>query len=106
MFIENLLDEKLRGNKLLSIFRVSKKKLLKSGKFNMVLIRLDANQEIPPHPEPYAVAFIILEGQGVFTTKAGEFTLKKNSMISMKAHEIRGIKALDNLVIVGIQDGH
>ena len=106
MFIENLLDQKLRGNKLLSIFRVSKKKLLKSGKFNIVLVRLDENQEIPPHPEPYTVAFIILEGEGIFTTREGEFKLRKNSMISMKANEIRGIKALENMVIVGIQDGH
>ncbi len=105
MFIENLLDEKLR-NKLFSLYKVNKNNLLKSGKFNIVIISLDEKQKIPPHPEPYGVAFIVLEGKGIFSTKDGEFTLKKNSMIFMKANEIRGIKALEKLVIVGIQDGH
>ena len=83
MFIENLLDEKLLGKarKWLSHYHVTKKNLVKSGKFNMVLVCLEENQEIPPHPEPYGVAFIVLEGEGIFTTNDGEYTLKKNVMI-------------------------
>ena len=108
MHVENLLDEKILGKarKLLSHYHVTKKKLIKSGKFNMMLISLTENQKIPPHPEPYGVAFIVLEGDGIFTTSEGEFKLTKNGMIFMKANEIRGIKALTKLVIVGVQDGH
>jgi quercetin dioxygenase-like cupin family protein len=101
MFIENLLE-----NKQFSKYQVNKKDIIKSEKFNIVFICLDKNQEILPHPEPYGVAFIVLEGEGIFTTKDGEFKLKRNSMIFIRANEIRGIKSLDKLVIIGIQDGH
>ena len=101
MFIENLLE-----NKQFSKYQVNKKDIIKSEKFNIVFICLDKNQEILPHPEPYGVAFIVLEGKGIFTTKDGEFKLKRNSMIFIRANEIRGIKSLDKLVIIGIQDGH
>jgi len=101
MYIENLL-----AKKEFSIDQLIKKDIIKSEKFNIVFICLNKNQEILPHPEPYGVAFIVLEGKGIFTTKNGEFKLKKNSMLYVNANEIRGIKSLDKLVILGIQDGH
>ena len=106
MFFENLLDKNvldgISKNRLGAVF----KNLVKSGKYNVVIVKLDEGSEIPPHPEPYAVTFIVIEGEGVFTTKDGEFSLKKDSMISMKKKGIRGIKALKTLTIIGIQDGH
>jgi len=60
--------------------------------------------EIPPHPEDYGVLLTVLEGKGIFTDFNGEFTLTKNQSIYMKKDEIRGIKAIENLVILGIQD--
>jgi quercetin dioxygenase-like cupin family protein len=101
MFIENLLEKKQFSKN-----QIIKKDLLKAGKFNIVIVCLDATQEISPHPEPYSVAFIVLEGEGLFTSKDGVFRLTKNSMIFILANEIRGIKALDKLIILGIQDGH
>lgn len=46
----------------------------------------------------------VLEGKGIFTDINGKITLTKNQSIYMKKDEIRGIKALDNLVVLGIQD--
>jgi quercetin dioxygenase-like cupin family protein len=60
--------------------------------------------EIPPHPEDYGVLLTVLEGKGIFTDINGEFTLTKNQSIYMKKDEIRGIKAMENLVVLGIQD--
>ena len=80
--------------------------ILKSAKFNIVLVCLETNQEIPPHPEPYGVFFLVLEGEGVFTNSDGSFELRRGSAIFMKKDEIRGIKCLDRMVILGVQDGH
>ena len=83
------------------------KRIVKSKKkFNIVRVCLEKGLEIEPHPEPYAVFFLVLEGSGIFTNKAGEFELKKNDFIFIKADEIRGIKCLENLVVLGVQDGH
>ena len=77
-----------------------------SGSFNVALISLVKGQEIPPHPEPYAVFFVVMSGSGIFTDKDGEVELKKDDCIFMGANEIRGIKCLSDLVILGIQDKH
>ena len=87
--------------------RPALKRIAKSKKkFKIVRISLEKGVEIEPHPEPYAVFFLVLNGSGIFTNKAGEFELKKNDFIFIKADEIRGIKCLENLVIIGVQDGH
>ncbi len=82
------------------------KKMIRYKKFNIVRICLDKNLEIKPHPEPYAVFFYVIEGSGVFTSIEGEFILKKSDSIFIKAKKTRGIKALENLVVLGVQDGH
>ena len=81
-------------------------RMKRSKKFNTVRICLGKNLEIKPHPEPYAVFFYVIEGSGVFTCKKGEFILNQGDSIFMKAKETRGIKALENLVVFGVQDGH
>jgi len=44
--------------------KVSMKKLLDVGGFNLALVCLDAGQEIPPHPEAYDAVFYLIEGRG------------------------------------------
>ena len=44
-----------------------KKDLLKTTNFNVVLICLEAGQEIPSRPEPYGVCFYVINGKGLFT---------------------------------------
>jgi len=68
------------------------------------LICLKKGLEIPPHPEDYAVFLMVIEGKGVFTDKEGRHTLEKNQSIYMKKDEVRGIKAEEDLIILGIQD--
>jgi len=57
------------------------KKIIKSKKFNVVRVCLEKGVEIKPHPEPYAVFFLVLEGSGIFHSKQGEFELKKNDSL-------------------------
>jgi len=83
------------------------KKIVKSKKkFNIVRVCLEKGLEIEPHPEPYAVFFLVLDGSGIFTKNVEEVKLKKNDFIFIEADEIRGIKCLENLVVLGVQDGH
>ena len=80
--------------------------VLRSERFNLVLVCLEANHEIPPHPEPYAVFFLVLQGEGVFTSSKGSFALRRGSAIFIEKDEIRGIKCLDRMIVLGVQDGH
>ena len=82
------------------------KTIIKSKKFNINRVCLETGLEIEPHPEPYAVFFLVLEGSGIFTSEAGEVTLKKNGFVFIKEDEIRGIKTLESLVFLAVQDGH
>jgi quercetin dioxygenase-like cupin family protein len=44
-----------------------KKDLLKTAGSNIVLVCLETGQQIPPHPEPNAVVFVVLQGEGTIT---------------------------------------
>lgn len=81
-----------------------KKHFLNSKGFHSALICLKKGLEIPPHPEDYAVFLMIIEGKGLFTDNEGKHALEKNQSIYMKKDEIRGIKAEEDLVILGVQD--
>jgi len=81
-----------------------KKHFLNSKGFHTALICLKKGVEIPPHEEDYAVFLMVLEGKGVFTDINGEHVLSKNQGIYMKKDEIRGIKAEEDLVVLGVQD--
>jgi quercetin dioxygenase-like cupin family protein len=81
-----------------------KRHFLNAEGFHAALICLKSGVEIPPHPEDYGVLLTVLEGKGIFTDINGKFTLIKNQSIYMKKDEIRGIKAIENLVVLGTQD--
>jgi quercetin dioxygenase-like cupin family protein len=81
-----------------------KRHFLNAKGFHAALICLKSGVEIPAHPEDYGVLLTVLDGKGVFTDINGEFTLTKNQSIYIKKDEIRGIKAEEDLVVLGIQD--
>ena len=81
-----------------------KRHFLNTKGFHAALICLKSGVEIPPHPEDHGVLLTVLDGKGIFTDINGEFTLTKNQSIYIKKDEIRGIRAIENLVVLGIQD--
>lgn len=101
MYIKNLV---LKGK--FSSENPNKEDIIKSDKFNIVVVCLEKDQEIKPHPEPYAVFFYVMEGRGIFTSEDGEVELNKGDSIFMKSNKIRGIKCIEKLSILGVQDGH
>lgn len=84
--------------------KVSMKKLLDAGSFNLALVCLDAGQEIPPHPEAYDAVFYLIEGRGVFTVGVEEYTLEAGSMIFSPKERLRGIRSVERLSILGIRE--
>ena len=80
------------------------KSFINSEGFRAAIICLKKGLEIKPHPEDYAALLTVIEGKGVFTDSNGEVTLGRNQSIYLKTDEVRGIKAEEDLVILGIQE--
>lgn len=81
-----------------------KKDICKTNMFNVVLVCLEAGQVIPPRPEPYDVCFYVMEGKGTFTVGDERKDLKGGSIIFVPANVARGIKSIERLTILGIQE--
>jgi len=77
-----------------------KKDVFKGKHFNM-----DSGHEIPPHDEPYDVFFYVISGKGVFTAGKKQWQSGPGSMVFAPAGP-RGIKCIERLTILGIQEPH
>jgi quercetin dioxygenase-like cupin family protein len=81
-----------------------KKDLMKTAGSNIVLVGLETGQVIPPHPEPYAVVFVVLQGEGIITSGTTEHPVKPLHLVSGKKGENRGIRCTQRMVILGIRE--
>ena len=86
--------------------RQVRKDLLKTSNFNIVLICLETGQEIPSRPEPYGVCFYVISGKGTFSVGNEKVELTDRNMVFAPAGEARGIKSIERLTLLGIQDPH
>jgi len=82
------------------------KEVLRTDWFNVVLVCLEAGQEISPHPEPYAVLFHVIEGEGTITACTEKYDVKPNHMIFVPKDGVRGIAPRTRMSLVGIQQPH
>ncbi len=67
-------------------------------------ISLKKGLEIPSHHGNHAVVFFVLKGKGLFISGSGEVELGENDYISLDETEPRGIKSLEDLVVLAIRD--
>ncbi|MFA4877065.1 MAG: hypothetical protein WC586_06595 [Methanoregula sp.] len=81
-----------------------KKDLMKTAGSNIVIVGLETGQVIPPHPEPYAVVFVVLQGEGTITSGTIEHPVKPQHLVSVKKDENRGIRCSEKMVILGIRE--
>ena len=81
-----------------------KKDLMKTAGSNIVLVCLETGQEILPHPEPYAVVFVVLQGEGIITSGTVEHPVRPQHLVSVKKDENRGIRCNKRMVILGIRE--
>ncbi len=78
--------------------------IYKSGGFKIMRISLKKGLAILPHQGSHVVVFFVLKGRGVFTTGSGEKELGENDYISLNENEPRGIRSLEDLVVLAIRD--
>jgi quercetin dioxygenase-like cupin family protein len=81
-----------------------KKDLMKTAGSNIVLVCLEAGQVIPPHPEPYAVVFVVLQGEGIITSGTIEHHVNLLHLVSVGKDENRGIRCNQRMVLLGIRE--
>lgn len=81
-----------------------KKDLIRTAGSNIVLVCLEPGQTIPPHPEPYAVVFVVLQGEGIITSGAVKYPVKSLHLVSVGKDEDRGIWCDQRMVVLGIRD--
>ena len=81
-----------------------KKDLMKTAGSNIVIVCLEAGQVIPPHPEPYAVVFVVLQGEGIITSGTIAHPVKPLHLVSVKKDENRGIRCNQRMVLLGIRE--
>jgi quercetin dioxygenase-like cupin family protein len=83
----------------------AKNDVFRGEHFNVVVICLDDGHEIAPHHEPYDVFFYVVSGRGVFTAGEKQWAVESGSMVFAPAG-VRGIKCLERMIILGIQEPH
>jgi len=83
-----------------------KKDLLVTNNYTVALVCLETGQEIPPHPEPYGACFYVIRGKGIFTVGKAQFELSAGQMIFAEADEVRAIRSLERLMLIGVHDPH
>jgi quercetin dioxygenase-like cupin family protein len=81
-----------------------KKDLIKTAGSNIVLVCLEEGQVISPHPEPYAVVFVVLQGEGIITSGNKEHPVKPMHLVSVGKDEDRGIRCTSRMVLLGIRE--
>ena len=81
-----------------------KKDLMKTAGSNIVVVCLKTGQVIPPHPEPYAVVFVVLQGKGIITSGTIEYPVKSKHLVSVKKDENRGIRCNQRMILLGIRE--
>jgi len=81
-----------------------KKDLMKTAGSDIVIVGLETGQMIPPHPEPYAVVFVVLQGEGTITSGTIEHAVKPLYLVSVKKDENRGIRCSQQMVLLGIRE--
>ena len=81
-----------------------KKDLIKTEGSNIVLVCFENGQEILPHPEPYAVVFVVLQGVGTITSGTVEHPVKPMHLVSVGKDENRGIRCTQRMILLGIRE--
>ena len=81
-----------------------KKAQMKTAGSNIATVSLEPGQVILHHPEPYAVVFVVLQGEGIITSGNVEYVVKAHHLISVKKDENRGIRCNQRMVLLGIRE--
>ncbi|MHA1937089.1 MAG: cupin domain-containing protein [Candidatus Thorarchaeota archaeon] len=72
--------------------------------YSVLRISLGEGARIPPHMASHSAFFLVLKGKAIITSGDEEVELSKNQFIAMEANQMRGIQAVEDVVILGVRD--
>jgi quercetin dioxygenase-like cupin family protein len=72
--------------------------------YSVVRLTIGKGAQAPPHVASHSAFFLVLKGKAKVTAGNREVELKENQYIAIDSDEIRGIGALEDLVILAIRD--
>ena len=82
----------------------NKMALVEREGYSVMRISLGKGGRIPPHVASHSAFFVVLKGKAIITSGDKEVELKENQYIAMETNQMRGIEALEDLVILGVRD--
>ncbi|MFX1369365.1 MAG: cupin domain-containing protein [Promethearchaeota archaeon] len=82
----------------------NKKALAERDGYSILRISLGQGGRIPPHVANHSAFFLVLKGKAIITSGDREVELAENQFISMEANQMRGIQALEDVVILGVRN--
>ena len=92
------------SDKKFSPDKPEKKPIVDSSSFNITRLCLKKGVIVPPHDDTHSAFFLVLEGKGMFTHGKGEVELGQNDFLYIKVGESRGIRSLEDLVVLAINE--
>ncbi|UCE10516.1 MAG: cupin domain-containing protein [Candidatus Thorarchaeota archaeon] len=72
--------------------------------YSVLRISIGKGGRIPPHMASHSAFFLVLKGKAIITSGDQEVELEKDQYIAMEANQMRGINALEDVVILGVRD--
>jgi len=101
----NIIESKnIFDNQKFNLNTPAKDPIYISEKFKVMRISLKKGLEIESHHGSHPVVFLVLKGRGVFPTDSGQVELGENEYITYSETESRGMKSLEDLIVLAIRD--
>lgn len=78
--------------------------LVERDGYSVMRISLGKGARIPPHVASHSAFFVVLKGRAIITSGDDEVELGQNQYITLETNQMRGIQALEDLVVLGVRD--
>ena len=72
--------------------------------YSVMRISLGKGARVPPHMASHSAFFLVLKGKAIITAGDKEVELEQNQFISIDTNLLRGIHAMEDLVILAVRD--
>jgi quercetin dioxygenase-like cupin family protein len=72
--------------------------------YSVMRISLGQGARVPPHMASHSAFFLVLKGKAIITSGDTEVELEQHQYISIDTNQLRGIHALEDLVILAVRD--
>ncbi len=102
--VSKISSKNIYNNQNFNVDEPVKDPIYKSSSFKVMRISLKKGLVIPPHKGSHVVLFLVLKGKGAFTSDSGEIVLEKDDYITIGENETRGIRSLEDLVVLAVRD--